>query len=351
MRIFGSPEKVCTSSISMLMKQGGMSESLAQAIITGPDSATRSHIEKEVDLVHQGKWSFVNVLDETYPSRLKMIADPSPLLYMTGTTHEDDQNAIAIVGARKASPQGLTFTEELSRNLASLGLTIVSGLARGVDAAAHRGALRGGGRTLAVLGCGIDRTYPPEHRSLREEIENRGAVLSEFPVGTPPRGYHFPKRNRLISGLCLGVVVTEAAIKSGSLITARFALEQNREVFAVPGSVKGNKHSGPHGLIKQGAKLVEDHHDTLEELLPQLDHTFRERVTCPGPQQAPAPQTLGPEEQAVFQLFSDEPLSVDELMAQARFLPTEVMSILLSLELKGIIRQLPGSQYIRVSTT
>lgn len=184
---------------------------------------------------------------------------------------------------------------------------------------------------------------------MREDIEDKGAVLSEFPVGTPPRGYHFPKRNRLISGLCLGVVVTEAAIKSGSLITARFAVEQNREVFAVSGAVNGNKHSGPHHLIKQGAKLVENHDDILEELLPQLDHTFHERVTGPSPQQASVPQTLGSEEQAVFQLFSDEPLSVDELMAQAQFQPTEVMSILLSLELKGLVRQLPGSQYSRLS--
>lgn len=267
---------------------------------------------------------------------------------MTGRLEEADDHAIAIVGTRHATAGGRAFTEELSRNLASLGFTIVSGLARGIDAAAHRGALNASGRTLAVLGCGVDRTYPPEHRLLREQIEASGAVLSEFPVGTPPRGYHFPRRNRVISGLSLGVVVTEAAKQSGSLITARLASEQNREVFAVPGHVKHEMARGPHSLIKQGAKLVEDSEDILEELVPQLEDPFRDRLMQRvRPQDITLPQLVD-QELTIYNCLSFDPLSIETVISQARLRPAEVMSILLSLELKGFVRQLPGPEYIRI---
>ena len=186
-------------------------------------------------------------------------------MYYTGQLLECDQQALAIVGARKGSHAGRAFTRQLSGDLAALGFTIVSGLARGIDADAHEGALAAAGRTWAILGCGIDRTYPPEHLKLRQRIEQQGAVLSEFPMGTSPQSYHFPQRNRVISGLSLGVIVTEATSKSGSLITARMALEQNREVFAVPGNVTHPLSHGPNRLIKQGAKLVEKPWDIVLE--------------------------------------------------------------------------------------
>ena len=225
----------------------------------------------------------------------------------------------------------------------------MSGLARGIDAAAHEGAVKGSGRTIAVLGCGIDKTYPPEHRKLRDHIETRGAVLSEFSPGTPPRGYHFPQRNRLISGLCLGVVVTEAAAQSGSLITARFASEQNREVFAIPGSLSNDMSRGPHSLIKQGAKLVEGPDDIIEELLPQLESPICDRIKYQSPSPISESPDLEAEEQAVYDQIPLEPITLEEIIAQGCLSAAEVLSILLSLEMKGLIRQLPGAQYIRSS--
>lgn len=347
LRTFGSPDAILQTPAHRLAQEGGVKESVANAIQGGPDPHLLEGIHAELEQVEKGTFSVVTLLDKAYPSRLKMIPDPPPLLYVTGTLKEDDEQALAIVGARNASPGGVAFTEELSCNLAFLGFTIISGMARGVDTAAHRGALKASGRTVAVLGCGIDQTYPPEQKSLRKEIEANGAVVSEFPTGTPPRAYHFPRRNRMISGLALGVVVTEAALKSGSLITARCALEQNREVFVVPGTVKGNRHGGPHHLIKQGAKLIEGPEDIIEELLPQLNPAFRDRLLHAALDRPEAMPDLTVEENTVFQVLSHEPVAIDDVTTQAGFRPAEVMSILLSLELKGLIRQLPGSQYVR----
>lgn len=347
---FGSPEAVLTASIHDLQARGQLRKHVAYAIHQPLNPEAMAAVDQDLEHIEAGTFLIVTLLDKGYPHRLKMIDGAPPFLYVTGSLEETAETAIAIVGARRASAGGVAFTEQLSFNLASLGLTIVSGLARGIDAAAHRGALKAGGRTIAVLGCGIDKTYPPEHARLRKEIEANGAVISEFPTGTPPKSFHFPRRNRLISGLALGVVVTEAALQSGSLITARFALEQNREVFAVPGSVHSDRHRGPHALIRQGAKLVETAEDVVEELLPQLDHAVQARLRERQPAAPPPVPKLTTEERILFDLFSDDPLSVDELTAQAQFLPAEVMSIALSLELKGLIRQLPGSQYIRAVT-
>ncbi len=348
-QIFGSPEAVCGASQQGLQEKGCIKKSVAEAIARAPDPQAAVHIQEEMRGVEAGQYIIVSVGDQTYPQRLSMISTPPSLLYMTGKLLEEDTNALAVVGARKASLGGVSFTEELSYNLASLGFTIVSGMSSGIDAAAHRGALKASGRTIAVLGCGIDQTYPPEHKSLRRDIEERGVVISEFPTRTPPRGHHFPRRNRIISGLSVGVIVTEAALQSGSLITGKFALEQNREVFAVPGSVKGDRNRGPHHLIKQGAKLVEGPEDILEEVFPQLTSEMQVRLQQAQPPTPVTPPQLTGEEGTVFQLLSDEPLSGDEVTTQARFHPAEVMSILLSLELKGLIKQLPGPHYIRSS--
>ncbi len=333
------------------MKEGEIRESLAKAIHVGPDTDAQKHIERVLDMTQKGHWSIVSILDPAYPRRLTMIPDPLPLLYITGRLEKVGDHALAIVGSRRATSEGRAFTEELSRDLALLGFTIVSGMARGIDKAAHRGALQISGRTVAVLGCGIDRTYPPEHESLRKAIEEHGAVISEFPPGTPPHAHHFPRRNRIISGLSLGVIVTEAALQSGSLITAKLALEQNREVFAVPGSVKTEGHRGPHSLLKQGAKLIEHCQDVLEELMPQLDPCILDRIikTPSTPALAPSVE-LNPQEQVVYDLLSSVPLSIDEVITQTQLYPAEVIGILLSLELKGLVQQIPGSQYIRLPT-
>ncbi len=347
-RCFGSPEAVFMASIPELQQTGEISRSLASTIHTGPDYHSRKMIRKELDRLKADQVSVMTLSAPNYPRRLAMIPDPPPLLYFSGTLTPHDEHALAIVGARRASPAGASFTQELSYNMAILGFTIVSGMARGIDAASHQGALKAQGRTLAVLGCGLDRTYPPEHRRLRQEIETHGAVISEFSLGAPPLSYHFPRRNRIISGLSLGVVVAEAGLKSGSLITARFALEHNREVFAVPGSIKETRHQGPHALIKQGAKLVESSDDILEELFPQLDVSFQDRVSNARSPEPSTPPSVSTQEHDVYDLIGEEAISVDEILAQAPFLPAEVMGILLSLELKGLVQQGPGSSYVRV---
>ena len=347
---FGSPQAIRSASRDDLMAHGEISSSLAHAIHQPLPSEVQPLIEQELAAVESGKFSLLPFTDPHYPARLKTIPDPPPILAYTGQLLPQDHYALAIVGARRASAPGRMFTQKLSGDLASLGFTIVSGLARGTDGMAHEGAIAASGRTLAVLGCGIDQMYPPEHRSLRATIEERGAVLSEFPMGTPPHAYHFPQRNRLISGLALGVIVTEATLKSGSLITARLALEQNREIFAVPGPVHHSLSKGPHLLIKQGAKLVEGVSDILEEIIPMLDPEFqgqleKQQLTTKDNSHL---SDLGPEERHVLKLIPLDPVSLDELISQSSYSPSEVMSILLSLEIKGLIKQVPGLQYLQV---
>lgn len=345
----GSAEAVCRAPVETLMEAGGVRRSVAEAISRGPDAESRQAIGREAKALAKRRCSVVTCLDQAYPDRLRMIPDPPPLLYVSGTLDRQDQQAVAIVGSRRASAAGRLVTEELSRELAGAGFTIVSGLARGVDAAAHRGALEAKGRTLAVLGCGIDRTYPPEHRALRDRIEACGAVLSELPLGAVPHSYHFPRRNRIISGMCLGVVVTEAAAKSGSLITARLAGEQGREVFAVPGFIKADNSKGPNGLIKQGAKLVEGAMDVIEELLPQLDPSFRADLEArlPAPSASNGPPS-DRHEAAIYAVLTSEPTALDEVIEQVALPAAEVTGLLLAMELKGSVRQLPGHSYIRI---
>jgi len=282
--------------------------------------------------------------DAPYPARLRAIHDPPNLLYCDGHLGEGDRQAVAIVGSRQATPYGLRVTEALAGELSALGFTIVSGFARGIDAAAHRAALAVGGRTIAVLGCGLDVDYPPGHASLHAEIAGSGAVLTEFAPGTPPRATNFPRRNRIISGLALGVVVVEAAEDSGSLITARLALEQGREVFAVPGPIDVPTSRGPHGLLKQGAKLVETVDDIVEELLPQLDRPLQTLKTEPIAA-LPEHVALSPSERTVLDVMSREPLHLDDLTERSRLTTPAVAAILLGLELKALVKQLPGQRY------
>lgn len=343
---FGSPNSVLTASQDDLIR-AGCSPELAESVRRGPELKIRRQIDRQMRVVERLKIRVLTLFDQAYPMRLRTIPDPPPLLYVSGTLSAQDDVAVAIVGGRRATPSGRIITEEIARELAGGGVTIVSGLARGIDAAAHRGALAGKGRTIAVLGCGIDRTYPPEHDALRRSIESHGAVISELPIGSSPQSHHFPRRNRIISGMSLGVLVSEAATNSGSLITAKQALEQGREVFAVPGSVKEEACRGSNGLIKEGAKLIERAQDILDEILPQVDARLRATLSFGG---APSDsrEPLGKEDALVYEALSYEARSVDAVIESTGLSAAQVAATLLSLELYGRVRQLPGQQYIRL---
>jgi DNA processing protein len=343
----GSPQSVLDASEETLV-QLGCRHSLAQAIRSGLSANTERQLDRELLALDRLGVTVVAYSDEAYPSRLRTIADPPALLYVSGRMDSADQYAVAIVGARRASHAGRLFTEELSRELASAGFTIVSGLALGIDAAAHRGAIEAHGRTIAVLGCGIERTYPSVHARLRRDIEQRGAVLSELPIGAAPHSYHFPRRNRIISGLSLGVIVTEAALNSGSLITARLAADQGREVFAVPGMVKAETSHGPNALIKEGAKLVESGNDVIDELVSQVDEVFKERLRTRRVPASHSPRHFGNEETLVYDALSCEPQSMDAVIRKTGLTVSQVATALLALELKNCVRQLPGNDYLRL---
>jgi DNA processing protein len=344
-REWQSPDAVFRASSDELLHRG-CSRSLADAIRRGPDRETCRSIERELNTIERQHIDVRTILDESYPHRLRMIPDPPPILYVSGALIDSDELAVAIVGARRATAAGRLVTEDLASGLAAAGFTIVSGLARGVDATAHRSALAAGGRTIAVLGCGINQTYPPEHERLRHEIEERGAVLSELSLDAPPHSGHFPRRNRIISGLSLGVVVTEAAIDSGSLITARFAAEQGREVFAVPGFVKAETSRGTNALIKEGAALVERAQDVVDAIAPQLDPGLRARVCCVS-REKKVGDRFGNQEKLVYDALSYDPLTVDQLVEQTGLPVPSIMASLLSLELRQRIQQLPGQRYLK----
>mgnify|MGYP001115180768 CR=1 FL=1 len=279
--------------------------------------------------------------DPEYPSRLQAIASAPPVLYVRGGLAREDEAAVAIVGSRRATAYGEDMAGELARELGRRGLTIVSGLARGIDAAAHRGALEVGARTVAVLGHGLDQTYPPEHRDLAESVAASGVLLSEFPLGTAPLRPHFPRRNRIISGLSLGVVVVEAGVESGALITANHALDQGRDVFAVPGRVHARYSEGCNRLIKAGAKLVESWEDVLAELVPNLKGRKRRRPA------GPPPADLADEEQRIYDLLADGPLHIDAIIVQSGLGGGRAASVLVGLEMKGTVRQLRGKVFER----
>ncbi len=277
--------------------------------------------------------------DEEYPSRLKEIDQPPPVMYIRGDYLPDDLFAVAIVGTRRVTPYGRQITEELSAFLASNGITIVSGLARGVDAIAHQTALRAGGRTIGILGSGVDKIYPPEHLKLAEQMTERGAVMSDYAVGTPPDASNFPPRNRIISGLSLAVVVIEAGETSGALITAEFAAEQGREVFAVPGSILAPQSKGTNKLIQNGAIPLL----SVNDIMQALDFT-RIGEHKAARKMIPADET----EARLLNVLGGEPLHVDEIRSQAD-LPIERVSATLALmELKGMVRQVGGMNYVAV---
>ena len=282
---------------------------------------------------------------ESYPPTLGDIPDPPSLLYVRGSIEPADQLAIALVGSRKCTPYGLRIAERLASSLARVGLTVISGLARGIDAAAHRGALAAGGRTLAVLANGLAEIYPPEHERLAEEVAASGALISESPMRQQPLAGLFPQRNRIISGLSLGVVVVEATPRSGSLSTAKHATDQNREVFAVPGPVDSLPSRGCHYLIRDGARLVETVDDILEELGP-LVREVKARPEAPALRH-PAELSLSDQERSLLGRLDDHPRAVDELIFATGLTPSQVMATLSVLEMRRLVRRLPGPAFVR----
>ena len=358
---FGSPAAVFSASVHELAGVPKMSKKISQTILAFNDW---DGILRQIDGLNKAGIRIVTFLDENYPRHLLNVYDRPALLYVAGHLHSDDIS-IAIVGSRHASTYGKYTTDRISRELALRGATIVSGMARGIDSCAHRGALAANGRTIAVLGSGLDVIYPPENKKLFEAIVEQGAVISEYPPGTQPLPFHFPARNRIISGISYGVLVVEAGEKSGSLITAKLAMEQGREVFAIPGPIDSASSRGTNNLIKQGAKLIDSVDDILEEILPQLERTAREPVSPdrkatqtgseqPYPQKNGVPEravleknveTLLPTDRKILKAIADGKTHADDIIQETGIPPAEAMGALMRLELQGRVLQHPGKLF------
>jgi DNA processing protein len=340
--LFGSAGEVLEARESALREVPGVGSKLAEKIAR---ASKEVDAEAELALCRKMGVSVLRADEEGYPPSLAEIPDPPSLLYIRGKIEPADQIAIALVGSRKCTSYGLRIAEKLATSLARVGLTVVSGLARGIDAAAHRGALNGGGRTLAVLANGLSEIYPPEHEELARDVAASGAIISESPMRQGPLAGLFPQRNRIISGLSLGVVVVEATPRSGSLSTAKHATEQNREVFAVPGPVDSLPSRGCHFLIRDGARLVETVDDILEELGP-LVREVKARPEEPGIRH-PAELSLTDQERTLLGRLDDHPVSVDELIVGSGLTASQVMATLSVLEMRRLVRRQPGPRFVR----
>lgn len=332
---FGLPSRVFACSRQALAAVVG--DRLAEALLACDNRAEVGHALKWAD--EPGN-HVLTLADDAYPRNLLEIPDPPSLLYAKGDVRLLEATALAVVGARNATPQGELNAEAFAAALSAAGIPVVSGLALGVDAAAHRGGLKGPGKTIAVVGTGADRIYPARNADLARAIAAEGLILSEFPLGTPPVAHNFPRRNRIISGLARGVLVIEAAVDSGSLITARLAAEQGREVFAVPGSIHSPLAKGCHQLIKQGAKLVECADDILEELSWPLAH---------APRAAPAAEAESTGEASLLKVMGFDPVDVDSLVMRSSLTPEELFAMLTLLELDGRVARLPGGLFQRIN--
>ena len=305
--------------------------------------------ERELVQCSERNIRILSVLDPDYPKNLSSIYDPPLILYVKGAFIVEDEAAIAIVGSRYPSAYGIKTAGRFASELAERGITIVSGFARGIDGEAHRGALRAKGRTIAVLGCGLDVVYPKEHASLHEAILSSGALVSEFPLSTSPQAFNFPRRNRIISGLSQGVLVVEAGQKSGSLITARVAAEEGREVYAIPGPIDSMTSSGTNQLIRDGAKLTIGPEDILEDLAPQIRACLNSWQPICEALRSETPVARTEEEEShdsVVKLLGDKPLSLDEITISLGENPAQIRSRLTQLELKGAVKRIFGGSYI-----
>ena len=340
---FGTPEHVFSASLPLLQAVPGISARVAQAIA---DFAWTERIDNELQILSTPDIHLLTWDDAEYPARLKTIFDPPPVLYARGRLEDLQDVLIAIVGSRRATTYGRTVAEKLSRELVMKGVGIVSGLARGIDSAAHNGALKGGGKTVAVLGCGIDVIYPPENDRLYAEICEHGVLISEFPIHSKPERGNFPARNRIISGLSLGTVVVEAGLQSGALITADMALEQGRDVFAVPGNITSPSSRGTNRLLKQGAHVAERADDILHTLSIEISQQIASQPNLPFTPTA-SPPSLTDDEQCIYDLLSTQPIHIDALTIQAQLPSGNVSAILMMLEMKGAIKQLSGKMFLR----
>ena len=336
LNIFGNPEAIFKASFTDLKSIEGIGEKRAKAIKSFNRWNEAEEIIKKCKDLNIG---LITQEEDSYPENLKTIPDPPLVVFVSGKPIPGDRYAVAIVGSRKYTDYGRRVTEKLSCELSEIGITIVSGLARGVDTTAHIGAIKSKGRTIGVFGSGLDKPYPPENRQLIRKVTEHGYVISEFPPGMPPNKENFPKRNRLISGLSLGVIVVEAGLESGALITANYALEQGREVFAVPGSIFSKNSAGTNNLIKKGARLVSGVDDILEELAPKL----KGLITNKSPQSRAL--ELSEKEKDIIKIIGDESLHIDEIARKAERPVSEIAAILLNLELKGLVKQAEGKRF------
>ncbi len=333
---FGSPEAVLSANDAALMAVQGLTPRLAEAIL---QQRPCEAVQRELEAVRRHQIAIVTQADPHYPPLLLHIPDPPPFLYVKGTLPSAQLN-IAVVGSRNATDYGIGATRRLCMDLVRHGVTIVSGMARGVDTAAHAGAIAGGGRTVAVQGTGLNRIYPRENKRLYHQIAENGAVVSEFSLDTGPDAHHFPARNRIISGMCHGTVVVEATGRSGSLITARLAADQNREVFAVPGNIHSFKSVGTHALIRQGAKLVAHAGDILDE----FNH-LRRPAPETSPTAGPAHPPLTEAEAQLIEALDVEAIHIDDLARKLALPAGRLSGLLLQLELKGLVDQSPGKRF------
>ena len=339
---FGSVENIFSAGAGLLEKALTGKPEAIRAILAGPDAPA---LQTELEWLREPGHHLITWADPGYPPLLREIPDPPLMFYVLGERALLSGPQLAVVGSRNPTPMGRENAHAFAKSLAAAGVTVTSGLALGIDGAAHRGALEAGGTTVAVAGTGLDRVYPARHRELAHEIVGHGgALVSEFPLGTPPLPENFPVRNRIISGLSLGTLVVEAALQSGSLITARLATEQGREVFAIPGSIHSPQARGCHALIRQGAKLVETAQDILEELGPLASLTRRAT-----PENADAVRPLDPSMNALLEHIGHDPVTVDVLIERSGLTADAVSSMLLQMELNGLVSSCPGGKIQRIS--
>lgn len=349
---FGGVERIFTASVTELTKVEGIGNKTAESIVRTRDAFD---VDSELALADKlGVW-VIHLQDDRYPPALKAIYDPPPVLYIKGTLTRSDNLAMAIVGSRRCSHYGTEQANRFSHLLASAGFTIVSGLARGIDSAAHRGALATKGRTIAVQGCGLSNIFPPENKKLFEQITENGAVISELPLTYEPLAENFPGRNRIIAGLSMGVLVVEATYRSGALISAQAAMENNREVMAVPGRIDSPCSLGCHKLLKQGARLI----DSIDEIMDALGYVGDGLKTHAATAAAEAEQNaqgtlfdtsrlnLTEAEEAILGHLNSEPVHVEELIESTQLSAAKVHSAVISLQLKGLVKQLPGNMLVK----
>lgn len=337
-KALGSPKNVFHASRRELMGVERVGDKIARQIL---DFDLERNIEREYQLVERRQARILTLEDPEYSFLLKSIYDPPPVIYYKGTFLDERSVPIAVVGTRKPTAYGRMAAEKLCAGLADRGICIISGMARGIDSIAHKAALQSESPTVAVFGCGLDYTYPPESGSLRRTIEERGAIISEFPMSTKPDRNNFPARNRVISGLSHGTLVVEAGEKSGALITAQFALEQGREVFAVPGNIYSAESRGTHALLKMGAKLTDSPEAVIEELPESVLELLKRKKNMEV-----AEIELNPKEEHLMSLLSVQEQHIDRIIENSCLSPAEVSATLVKLELKGIIRQTDGKMFL-----